>query len=1025
MKTKITFLNYLSLIVLLLIGLRVSAQEIGGTFDARFEAELGKTHLQNSHWMVTRSTEWTPIAANFAGAYRGAAANFLAEENGTKVALYFTAETQGNSMEVRAIVDGVAMDPGAITFSSGQWLESRAFVFTGTFDEGIHSIQMEWRSLQNNQPAYIRDASILIRKDDSKNVGQMAIKSMMVNSTITSNSWVDVPNSLLHIGTKSGDVLVASAALETVVAPGQSLYLRALVNGIPMLPTDVLFAQGNTFQAKTMTFGFNGLRAGKNSVKFQWKVSGNGPAGVQGRSFVASAMPKDATNCEPHMKFKAAPSGPNISTSSFITQPIPHMDMVVSIPENGEMAVIFSAESFNSTGSQTMVCLEMGGKVYLPNKVILANGNKYLGVHSFVFVLKHIHAKSQAGLENVKLLWAAPNGGTAFMGDRSMTVLVEKGGTPDLAEPPNLGSVDNPMGGAGGIEPMQGTIPLLTVIIDPGQAHVPSPSQANVTDLLFGSHSTRDYFEKVSGGRFSLSNAGVFYVAPNLPDPDIYWTQHSCNCAADPECDITDPFWEIGYTGGHQRKWVHAMEGINAAFNFAHYDKNKDGILDPRELAILIITPAKDDGGTMREFKPYCQGHPNVPNTPGGAYYADGVRFLAITEWYTDAQDSMDFVTPTHELAHLLLNIGDLYVVDRDVYTEAAQYDLMGVGEGLKASPHLQGRTKLALGWATPVFIRNTTFDVKVSDVRTSEKVIILPRTNGVDGKEFFLLENRGNKDIDAHYDENIVGTGIAIWHIVESDGDYHNAPLTDACELQWQFTDHGKARRSSRLIRLKKGVEVAPNAGGGGGAGGGGIASNSGPNRELWKAVYNGEEFGAYNLTSFGFVCPDNVLNDGFGTMALVWADYAPSGYSIINWPTYGVNMYLDIVAPPMGMGMGTGAPLCPDDSQPGGVIGGKRRESFAENAMQLESLCEAYPNPFHEQTHFSFSMKQDCQVKLEIFNLHGQLVAKVFEGRVGAGEKQEISWRPDTHLASGLYLYRLVSDSGEILQGKLNWQR
>jgi M6 family metalloprotease-like protein len=728
------------------------------------------------------------------------------------------------------------------------------------------------------------------------------------------------------------------------------------------------------------------------------------------------------------MKFKAATSGANISTSSSIMKPIPEMEMNVSIPENGEMVIIFSAESYSSYGSQALVSLQIGQKFYSANMVTLASGNKYLGVHSFVFVIKHFNAKANASLENIKLLWSSGGNGTAYMGDRTMTVLVEKGGVPDLAEPPAIGAISNPVNGfPGGIEPMTGSVPLLTVIIDPNQANVPKPSWSDVNDLLFGSHSTRDYFDKISGGRFNLTNAGVFNVIPNLPHPDIYWEQHSCDCENDDDCDTLDIFHEVGYTGGHQRKWADAMDGIDAAFNFAAYDKNKDGILDPRELAILIITPAETEGGTVRGFRPYCQGHPNVPNTLGGAYYADGVRFVAIAEWYTDAADSTDFITPTHELGHLLLNLGDLYIEDIELATEPAQYDLMG--ESTNASPHLQGRTKLALGWATPRFMRFSTNNVLVRDVRQSEEVIIMPRTSNVDGKEFFLLENRQNQAVDAKYDENILGTGIAIWHIVETEGDADLPPNQVACKAgglaNWDLTDHGRARRTSRLIRLKEGrvSEEDDNGGGnGGGNTGGGLPGNlnnqTGPNRELWKnttyAINPNDSVPAYDLTSYGFVCPTGTYK---GKMALVWADYSPSGYALRNFSMGWPSMRVDIEVP---MGLGTGAYPCPNDSDPsGGVIGGKRREGLVAN--EIVSTCEIYPNPFREYANFSFSLKQDAHAKLEIFNLSGQRMAVPFEGSVEAGAAQQGRWHAGD-LATGLYIYRLTSDAGDVIQGKIN---
>jgi len=55
------------------------------------------------------------------------------------------------------------------------------------------------------------------------------------------------------------------------------------------------------------------------------------------------------------------------------------------------------------------------------------------------------------------------------------------------------------------------------------------------------------------------------------------------------------------------------------------------------------------------------------------------------------------------------------------------------------------------------------------------------------------------------------------------------------------------------------------------------------------------------------------------------------------------------------------------------------------------------------------SFSLPVASQVKLEIYNILGQKVATLYEGRLGAGAH---SYKWDGSLvSSGLYLYRLTA--------------
>lgn len=78
--------------------------------------------------------------------------------------------------------------------------------------------------------------------------------------------------------------------------------------------------------------------------------------------------------------------------------------------------------------------------------------------------------------------------------------------------------------------------------------------------------------------------------------------------------------------------------------------------------------------------------------------------------------------------------------------------------------------------------------------------------------------------------------------------------------------------------------------------------------------------------------------------------------------------------------------------------------------------SLEQNYPNPFNPSTNISFSLPKTSNISLKVYNMLGQEVATIFEGRVGHGEH---SFKFDAgNLASGVYLYRL--EAGEFSQAK-----
>lgn len=74
--------------------------------------------------------------------------------------------------------------------------------------------------------------------------------------------------------------------------------------------------------------------------------------------------------------------------------------------------------------------------------------------------------------------------------------------------------------------------------------------------------------------------------------------------------------------------------------------------------------------------------------------------------------------------------------------------------------------------------------------------------------------------------------------------------------------------------------------------------------------------------------------------------------------------------------------------------------------------ALDQNYPNPFNLETKISFSLTEDAQVSLRIYNIRGQLVRTLVQERRPAGF-HTVSWNGTNQngetVASGVYLYRL----------------
>ena len=83
-----------------------------------------------------------------------------------------------------------------------------------------------------------------------------------------------------------------------------------------------------------------------------------------------------------------------------------------------------------------------------------------------------------------------------------------------------------------------------------------------------------------------------------------------------------------------------------------------------------------------------------------------------------------------------------------------------------------------------------------------------------------------------------------------------------------------------------------------------------------------------------------------------------------------------------------------------PGGV---------SDELLERFSLSQNYPNPFNPETEIVFTLPRESSVRLEVFNLLGEVVGTVYEGRLGAGT-HSCNWNGGD-LGSGVYLYRLTA--------------
>ncbi|MBK7874480.1 MAG: hypothetical protein IPJ77_01780 [Planctomycetes bacterium] len=791
-----------------------------GTLDLRVEPAQTAA---NSGFLTTESNAFVNVPR--------ASATFVADADETPLAVTFSAEAYTSSavgrLFVRALVDGVVAAPADVVFTEGGFQGARSFTFTAKVDRGVHTVEIQWL-VDPGVTGSLRSEALELRH--GAKVWHTTPPSGPDVQTTTS-SFVPVPGVSVPFFVPAGGRAMVGFSAETVVlGANKRLFVRALVDGVPCAPGDVVFAGRSARQVHAMRFGTPALAAGWHTATFQWLIDAGGAGTLGDRT--AWVTTEDAS-AGGHESIVVAPSGPSISTASSTWAAVPGLSALVALPPNAEIAAAFSGEVQGGSAGVLEMRLVTPGPT-TSDVVVLAQGGFSFETQSFTFDRKHVFLPT-ATLSGIWVEWRAV-GGLVSMGDRSLHLTIERGLVPDLAEAPAIGrgSQDSPDGRL--VEAAIGTRKVLTLIhriprVAPNDV---IPTIPAVTDALYGADSMADYFAKVSGGRFGLVNAGVLeYDA--LKSEGHYWNHDAFDCGK-PLAD--------GYTGGHAERWAEVVQLAAADVDFASYDTDGDGILQPeRELAVLIVVPQGGTAGFTRDLNALCTGAPIV---------VDGVVVPAISEWFTNAPD-VNWEVPAHELAHLILGLTDLYANNFNFDTEVGSLSLMG--DNLSTTSHLDAFHKLALGWATP---RYAPVDgpYELGDVKESGEVLVLPRDADGDGMECFLLETRRTNFDHALYDEVIGANGVVVWHVVESAAQ-NSMPPGCTTLAEWASVS-GNGRRALRVLR--PGIDYA-----------GGGASD-------WTS-------GSYDLLDDGRSCPGAMVVRN----ALEWADGSASGWNLIGFADAG----------------------------------------------------------------------------------------------------------------------------------------
>ncbi|MBL8762861.1 MAG: hypothetical protein JNM07_01155 [Phycisphaerae bacterium] len=322
-----------------------------------------------------------------------------------------------------------------------------------------------------------------------------------------------------------------------------------------------------------------------------------------------------------------------------------------------------------------------------------------------------------------------------------------------------------------------GRVPLLTILWDPHRPEHPAPPAAELDEKLYGSGpSVASWLSENSGGRFTIERAMPLAWRDADFKEDRYW-------GADP--GDTDG---NGFVTGHVEKWAEAVRKADENLDFAAFDTDHDGTLQPTELAVLVIIPQMGTFGTMRQ--------PAGREVPAWEpLTVDGVVIPYVTEAYVGSPVNLGVLC--HELAHLMLGAPDMYFSSAWTY---APGDL-SIMDRSYTTTHLDPYEKLKLGWLTTTVVGGPgEFDLRDVE-RHNEALVLYDRARGPG--EYFIVENRlRGTSFDAGAGAagpGLAADGVAIWHVVEDPAIYGALTVPGVDPGDW-------GRRAVRLLRANGG---------------------------------------------------------------------------------------------------------------------------------------------------------------------------------------------------------------------------
>ncbi len=302
-----------------------------------------------------------------------------------------------------------------------------------------------------------------------------------------------------------------------------------------------------------------------------------------------------------------------------------------------------------------------------------------------------------------------------------------------------------------GARPVLGTRPLLLVTVQTRDAPLTQPDSF-YRQLVFGPDFPNivDYFSAMSLGRFTFTNAGQVRVS------------------------FTKTARQLNRDGGIDDSVM--VQVANQGFNFASFDRNRDGTVSDDELAVLFINSTQDvNGDGNLDYRASGQTRYFGP-VRAGSVVLRSVQVSACDE-------QGDIKLFAHELLHQITRDGitdHSYGPGNRLNKNATVFAVQSARGARDAGPvGLDPYTAMVFGWVRPRVVPITLAggNATVSALQhlrepgAGAPILFYDPARGE--KEYFVVQYRTAATATfpaPTYDQRVVNQGLAVWHVHRQD---------------------------------------------------------------------------------------------------------------------------------------------------------------------------------------------------------------------------------------------------------------